>query len=229
MEQQRISDYLHSLEKEQDPLLSELRCYAKEHDVPIVRRETESFLRTVCAVKAPERILEIGTAIGYSTIVLAECGAEVTTVENYEKRIPLAKENLQRAGISRRVNLIEADAGPVLKELVSRQEHFDLIFLDAAKGQYSVWLRDLLMLLSQGGILIADNVLQDCTVMESRFTVDRRDRTTHERMREFLYRIKHEDGLETSVIPLGDGVSFSVKLPGAFERENRNGDSYEKT
>jgi len=210
MENSRTAAYLHSLEKDGSPLLEELRLYAKEHNVPIVRRETESFLRTVSAAGRPEKTLEIGTAIAYSTIVLAENSASVTTIENYAKRIPVAKENLSRAGISDRVSLLEGDAGMFLKKLAGAGETFDLIFLDAAKAQYLNWLPDIFSLMLPGSLLIADNVLQDETVMESRFTVDRRDRTTHERMREFLYRIKHDERLETSVLPLGDGVSLSV-------------------
>lgn len=212
METSRIPAYLHSLENDGSPLLEELREYARANDVPIVRRETESFLRTVCAAKRPVQVLEIGTAIAYSTIVLSEYADHITTMENYEKRIPLAKENLKRAGIEDRTVLMEGDAGESLKELLREGKKYDLVFLDAAKAQYLIWLPDILALMREGSILLADNVLQDETVMESRFTVDRRDRTTHERMREFLYRIKHDERLETAVLPLGDGVSFSVFL-----------------
>lgn len=210
MENRRTAAYLHSLEREDHPLLEELREYAAANGVPIVRRETESFLRTVSAARKPARTLEIGTAIAFSTIVLAENSERVTTIENYEKRIPLAKENLSRAGLTERVQLLEGDAGAFLKELVRNHADFDLIFLDAAKAQYLTWLPDILKLMRPGSLLVADNVLQDETVMESRFTVDRRERTTHERMREFLYHLKHDEQLETAVLPLGDGVSLSV-------------------
>ena len=210
MTEKRVADFLHSLEPEEDGLLSELRLYAEEHNVPIVRRETESFLRTLSALRKPERVLEIGTAIGYSTIVLAESKAQIITIENYEKRIPVARENLRRAGLSDRVTLIPRDAGDVLKELSENGETFDLIFLDAAKGQYLLWLPLILRLLGDGSVLVTDNVLQENTVMESRYTVSRRDRTTHQRMREFLYEIKHSPCLLTSVLPVGDGVAFSV-------------------
>lgn len=212
MENERISAYLHSLEKEEDPMLAALREYAKKEDVPIVRRETMSFLRTVCAAKRPENVLEIGTAIAYSTLVISGYAGKITTVENYEKRIPVARENIRKAGKEKQIQLLPEDAGKVLKELLKEKNRYDLIFLDAAKAQYSVWLEDIICLLAPGGLLVADNVLQDSTVAESRFTVDRRDRTTHERMREFLYRIKHDARLESSVLPVGDGVSVSVKL-----------------
>jgi len=212
METERIPQFLHSLEKEELPVFAGMRAYAEQNDVPIVRRETESFLRTVTAAKRPDRVLEIGTAIGYSALVLSEYSGSVVTIENYEVRIPIAKENIRKAGKEDMIRLIEGDAGKVLKEMTAEKETFDLIFLDAAKGQYSVWLEDIISLLEPNGLLVADNVLQDGTVTESRFTVDRRDRTTHERMREFLYRIKHDSRLESSVIPIGDGVSLSVKL-----------------
>ena len=243
MERQRIADYLSSLECDADELLKEMRTYAETHGVPIVRLETESFLRTMTAVKRPARILEIGTAIAYSTIVLAreqtrtragflsllpEEGDKlprVVTIESWEKRIPIAGKNLRRAGLSDVVKLVHGDAGHVLKQLLEeyrdhqrgetgdrRSEYrFDLVFLDAAKGQYLNWLSDIVELMNEGGILLADNVLQNDTVMEPRVTVERRERTTHSRMREFLYEIKHSERLISSVLPLGDGVSVSVK------------------
>lgn len=225
MEHNRISEYLLSLEREEDPLLRELRSFAAETEVPIVRPETESLLRTLVAAKRPDRILEIGTAIGYSTILLARAAGagaggcrEFITVESWEKRIPLAEENLRRAGLSQSVQLLHADAGEVLRQLCAGGEHdpaqeqgFDLVFLDAAKGQYIRWLPDILSLLNQGGLLVADNVLQDMTVLEPRFTLPRRERTTHARMREFLYEIKHREELESAVLPVGDGVSISVR------------------
>lgn len=257
MEQDRTAEYLSSLEPEQDVLLRDLRTYAETHDVPIVRLETESFLRTLAAAKQPGRILEIGTAIGYSTIVLAgaagfrknaEASAEsgsgaalkkqeaaggdaaagrcLLTIESWERRIPLAKENLARAGLSETVRLIHGDAGAVLKELLSDGAYdrtqgrgFDFVFLDAAKGQYVRWLPDILSLMNDGALLVADNVLQDNTVLQSRFTVPRRERTTHARMREFLYEIKHHALLESAVLPLGDGVSLSVRRKDGLEAE----------
>ena len=210
MDAERVAAYLHSLETDGSPFLCDLREYARENDVPIVRRETESFLRTMCTLVKPGNILEIGTAIAYSTIVFAEYCDDVTTIENYEKRIALAKENIGQTGNEGRITLMEKDAGEALKNLVENGRKFDLIFLDAAKGQYPVWLPDLKKLMHAGSVLISDNVLQEGTVMESRYTIARRDRTTHERMREFLYQIKHDPALQTSVLPVGDGVSLSV-------------------
>ena len=209
MDTLRISEYLHSLETDRGCLLEDMRDYAVKNDVPIVRRETESLLRALCAVKNPESVLEIGTAIAYSTIVFAGYAGKVTTIENYEKRIVTAKENIRRSG-HRNIELLEGDATEILKKL--RGNKYDIIFLDAAKGQYLNWLPDIMELMDRGSILISDNVLQDGDVMESRYTVDRRERTTHSRMREFLYEIKHDERLETAVTPTGDGVSISVRI-----------------
>ena len=209
----RISEYLHSLEPEADPLFKELRQYAAENEVPIIRIETESFIRTVLEMLKPKRILEIGTAIGYSSICMAEASeAKILTIENYDKRIPIAKENIKRSGFSDRIRLIEGDAGDILRRLATDNESFDFIFLDAAKGQYPVWLPDIMSLMHTGSLLLADNVLQDGTVTESRFAIPRRERTTHERMRDFLYIIKHNENLRSSVLNVGDGVSLSVRL-----------------
>ena len=216
----RLAAYLHSLEPEGDPFLTELRDYAAAHGVPILRRETESFLRTLIRALDPAKILEIGTAIGYSSIVMARSSrAGIVTIENYRKRIPLAEENIRRAGLEDRICLRAADAGEELERLAAEGSRFDLVFLDAAKGQYPVWLPRILSLMHEGSVLVADNVLQEQTVTESRFTVTRRDRTTHERMREFLYRIKHHPALESSVLNIGDGVSMSVMLPGRGKKD----------
>lgn len=209
MDYGRIRDYLYSLEPEPDERLEELRAYAEAERVPIIRRETESLLRTLIRARDPVHILEIGTAIGYSALVMAGCtGGDILTMENYEKRIPIARSNIERAGLSDRIRLMEGDAGELLAGLSGS---FDFIFLDAAKGQYINWLPDIVRLMDRGAILFADNVLQDLTVLESRFTVERRERTTHSRMREFLYAIKHDERLESSVLPIGDGVSISVR------------------
>ncbi len=209
----RISEYLHALEPDAEPLLKELRQYAAETEVPIIRIETESFIRTILNILKPKHILEIGTAIGYSSICMASaCSADIITIESYDKRIPLAKNNISRAGLNDRVKLIEGDAGEVLKALADKGESFDFIFLDAAKGQYPVWLPDIMRLMHSGSVLLSDNVLQEGTVTESRFAIPRRERTTHERMREFLYTLKHDERLCSSVLNVGDGVSLSVRL-----------------
>ena len=132
----------------------------------------------------------------------------ITTIENYEKRIPLARKNFALAEKEDRIKLLEGDAMEVLKGLA---DSYDLIFLDAAKGQYIYYLPELLRLLRPGGLLVSDNVLQDGDVIESRFAVERRQRTIHARMREYLYTLTHCGELTTSILPLGDGVTVSVR------------------
>lgn len=131
----------------------------------------------------------------------------ITTIEKYEKRIPEARRNFERAGESERITLYEGDAEAILKGL---KGPFDLVFLDAAKGQYLIWLPQIIKLLRSGGMLISDNVLQDGDIVESRYAVERRNRTIHTRMREYLHKLKHSKELTTTIVPIGDGVTVSI-------------------
>lgn len=171
----------------------------------------QSLLKFLLAFSKPKKILEVGTAIGFSALLMSEYGPEdchITTIEKYEKRIPVAKENFRRGGAENRITLLEGDATDILKEL---DDTYDMIFMDAAKGQYIHFLPDILRLLAPGGLLVSDNVLQDGDIIESRFAVTRRNRTIHARMRDYLYELKHHPDLETVILPVGDGVTLSVK------------------
>ena len=208
---ERIVSYMHSLEKNNSQVLEQIEIEAHKDNVPIIRKEMESFLRVILAIKKPKRILELGTAVGYSAILISECldeDGKITTIENYEKRIPIARENFRRAGKADRITLIEGDAAEVLTELTGE---YDFIFMDAAKGQYIHYFPEVMRLLAKGGCLVSDNVMQDGDIIESRFAVERRNRTIHARMREYLYELKHNEELVTSIIPLGDGVTVSIK------------------
>lgn len=207
----RITTYIHSLESPESDIIERIEKEALEQFVPIIRKETQSFLKVLMAAKKPRRVLEIGTAVGFSAILMCEYMPEdgcVVTIENYSKRVAKARENFERAGVKERVILLEGDALDVMRK---QEGPFDFIFMDAAKGQYIHYLPEVLRLLEPGGMLMTDNVLQDGDVVESRFAVERRNRTIHSRMRDFLYEIKHTDCLQTSIIPLGDGVALSVK------------------
>jgi len=209
----RITEYLHSLEISRGELLDTIEKKAIEDGVPIIRSETAALLRSLTAALRPENILEIGTAVGYSALQMCQVmpkNCHITTIEKYEKRIPEAKENFRKAGEESRITFLEGDADMWLKELKGKQ--FDLVFMDAAKGQYLNWLPLLLDLMPVGAVLISDNVLQDGDVVQSRFAVQRRNRTIHSRMREYLYELKHMEEFETAVIPIGDGVTISTRI-----------------
>lgn len=208
---ERITTFIHSLETPESPLLEEIEERALADHVPIIRKETQSFLKTLLVMHKPRKVLEIGTAVGFSALLMSAYlpeGGHITTIENYEKRIPIARENFRQAGKEGMISLIQGDALAVMKELT---EAYDLIFMDAAKGQYIHYLPEAVRLLAPGGVLVSDNVLQGGDVLESRFAVERRDRTIHSRMREYLYELKHHDQLQTSILPLGDGVALSVR------------------
>ena len=218
--EERMRTFINSLDAGNTPFLDELECSALSEGVPIIRKEMQSFIKTLLALKKPQRILEVGTAVGFSTLLMCEYSQpemHITTIENYEKRIPKARENFRRAGCESQITFLEGDAGRILKELSGS---YDLIFMDAAKGQYIHYMPEAVRLLSDGGILMSDNVLQDGDIIESRFAVERRNRTIHSRMRDYLYELKHSDVLETSIIPLGDGVALSIKKK-KEEKENR--------
>lgn len=209
--EERISTFISSFDTGNTPFLNELEQYAIKTNVPIIRPQMQSLLKLLLEIKRPKQILEVGTAIGFSALLMSEYGpadCRITTIEKYEKRIPIAIENFQKAGKEDQITLLSGDAAEILPGLTGQ---YDFIFMDAAKGQYLHFLPDILRLMPVGGLLISDNVLQDGNVMESRFAVTRRDRTIHRRMRDYLYELKHHPCLQTDILPVGDGVTVSVK------------------
>ncbi len=209
---ERLVTYINSLDRGNTAVLDTIEREALDSYVPIIRKEMQSFLKLLLAMQKPKRILEVGTAVGFSAILMAEYNpypCEIVTIENYEKRIPIARENFIRAGKEKQITLIEGDATEVLKTL---EEPFDMIFMDAAKGQYINFMPDILRLLKKDGVLVSDNVLQDGDIIESHFVVTRRNRTIHKRMREYLYELTHRDDLVTAVLPIGDGITLSTKV-----------------
>ncbi|QOV19824.1 O-methyltransferase [Blautia liquoris] len=208
---ERMTTFINSMDTSNTPYLEKLEQEAKRSYVPIIRREMQSFLKVLLTIKKPRRILEVGTAIGFSALFMAEYGpkdCEITTIENYEKRIPIARRNFLEAKRSDQITLLTGDAKDVLKTL---EGSYDMIFMDAAKGQYINFLPDVLRLMEEGSILVSDNVLQEGDIIESHYIVERRNRTIYKRMREYLYTLKHHDELVTAIIPLGDGITLSVK------------------
>lgn len=211
---ERIDRYIESLEAELPPLLREIEKEAIKDHVPIIKKPARSLLRFLLYQNKPEHILEVGTAIGFSSILMSEYlvpKGKITTIEKVPKRIEEAKNNIRKANKEKQITLLEGDAAQILTELLEQGSKFDMIFMDAAKGQYLNFLPVILKLLIPGGLLISDNVLQDGDIVESRYAVTRRNRTIHFRMREYLYLLTHEESLNTTVLPIGDGLTLSTK------------------
>lgn len=211
MVDERTVSFINSLDPGNPPYLDEIEKYAIETFVPIIRKDMQAYLRYVIRSIRPKKILEVGTAIGFSALLMSEYAPKdchITTIENYEPRIPIALKNFEDNNKKDVITLIEGDA---LKILPTLNDEYDLIFMDAAKGQYINYLPDLIRLLKSGGTLISDNVLQDGDIIESKYAIVRRNRTIHNRMREYLYELKHNDVLTTAILPVGDGITVSVK------------------
>ena len=208
---ERVVAYINSLDCGNSDICNTIEKEAIADEVPIIRKEMGNLLKVLLQLVQPERILEVGTAVGYSSILMSENMPEkctITTIENYDKRIPVARNNFKRAGKENVITLIEGDALEVLKTL---EGPYDFIFMDAAKGQYINYLPEILRLMPKGGLLITDNILQEGELVESRYVVTRRDRTIHTRIREYVYELTHNDNLITSIVPIGDGITLSVK------------------
>ena len=208
---ERIVAYINSLDRGNSPICNTIEKEAIEDDVPIIRKEMGNLLKVLLGLKQPQSILEVGTAVGYSSILMSENmpeGCIIDTIENYDKRIPVAKNNFKRAGKEDVITLIEGDALEVLKTL---DGPYDFIFMDAAKGQYINYLPDIKRVLRKGGLLISDNILQEGEIVESRYAVTRRNRTIHARIREYVYELTHSEDFVTSIVPIGDGITLSVK------------------
>lgn len=207
----RTVAFINSLDRGNTEFLNRLEQEALSDGVPIIRRETQALLRVLLQMKQPHKILEVGTAVGFSALLMeayAPEDAKITTIEKYEKRIPVALQNFRRAGKEEKITLLTGDAMDILKEL---KESYDFIFMDAAKAQYIHFFPEVMRLLSCGGVLVSDNVLQDGDIIESKFAVTRRDRTIHKRMREYLYSLMNHEELVTTILRAGDGAAVSVR------------------
>ena len=208
---ERYTTYLNSLYPELSPVLVQIQREALESFVPIIRPETVNLLQTLIRMNRPKRILEVGAAVGFSANLMAETAGDdcvITTIENYEPRIPIANANFKRTGRDKQITLLEGDAMEILPTL---EGPFDFIFMDAAKGQYINFWPEIKRLIADDGVVVTDNVLQDGDIIESRYAITRRNRTIHKRMRDYLYELTHDEDFTTTILPLGDGVSISVK------------------
>lgn len=217
---ERLTTYIDSLNWQIPEYLKELEKEALADEVPIIRRSMQSLLGFLIRTRKPGVILEIGTAVGFSGMLMSEAAGEnavIDTIEKVPMRLKAAKKNFKKYGKTEAIHLYEGDAIEVLQRFVEEKKKYDFIFMDAAKGQYLNFLPSVLELLSQDGMLVTDNVLQDGDVIQSRYAITRRDRTIHGRMREYLYMLTHSEDLDTVILPVGDGVTLSV-----FRDRNKN-------
>lgn len=207
----RITSFVRSMAKEDAGKLGELYRDAIHRGVPVIRPEARELLKTQLLIQKPKHVLEIGTAVGYSSIYMTGYlpeDAQITTLELSEERTKEAKENIRRFGKEKNIQVICGDAAETLKELPD--DAYEFTFVDAAKAQYIYYLPDVLRVLKKGGVIVSDNILQEGEVLESHFLVEKRNRTIHDRMREYLYVITHDERLETAILPVGDGMAISV-------------------
>ncbi|MBN2220632.1 MAG: O-methyltransferase [Vallitaleaceae bacterium] len=211
-------EYLEFIQAEEETLIREMKAYAIENFVPIIKDEMKSLMEVLLQIHKPLRVLEIGTAMGYSAVIMCRAMAKYSTayelisIERDPNMFELAQSNLKRSGYENQVSIIKGDASVVLEDLQKQGERFDWIFMDAAKGQYLTFLPYCLKLLKVDGLLISDNVLQDRDIVRSRFSVSRRQRTIHQRMREYLWELNHHPSLRTSILSIADGSTISVKV-----------------
>ncbi|CEH35373.1 O-methyltransferase [Romboutsia lituseburensis] len=205
-----VEGYIRNTLTDKEGLLRDLEVYALENNVPIVHKEVSELLKVLLKVQKPKRILEVGCAIGYSSILFASTlgeDVEIITVERNEKMIEKAKENIKLAGLENNITILEGDAEEKLKEV---DGEFDMIFLDAAKGQYQLFYDMVIDKLKVDGLLISDNILYKGMVAHDDFVI-RRKKTIVKRMRSYLDYICTCNYLDTSLIPIGDGVALSYK------------------
>lgn len=201
---------------ERSPIFLQLEAYAAEHYVPIIQPETASFLKQIVHLKKPARILEIGTAIGYSAMVFASaCSHDVhiDTIEKSPEMVELAKKNIDRSRFAKYINVIEGEATAVLKKM-DQEYKYDLIFIDAAKGQYMKFFELALNFANEDCIIICDNVFIQGLVANFE-AVERKNRTMVRNMIGFVDMITSDKSFETSLVPIGDGLAI-IRLKGSF-------------
>lgn len=220
-----INEYLRTVQPKYDGVLGDIQKESIKESVPIVPHETARLLSVLLSMCKPKNILEIGTAVAFSAGLMSQYlqpGGKVTTIDRFEVMLKDARANISRMGLEDTIEIIEGDAADILPTL---EGPYDVIFLDAAKGQYGHFLPHCLRLLPVGGVLIVDDVLQGGGIAQSRFSVPRRQRTIHKRMRNFLWDISHHECLESSIVPIGDGMAICYKtkeIPQKNEGENQD-------
>ncbi len=213
-----INSYLRTIQPHYDGVLGEIEKESRDAQVPVIPHETARLLSVLLTMKKPKNILEVGTAVAFSSGLMSRYlqeGGTITTIDRYELMLKDARKNIARMGLENTIKILEGDAADILPTLTGP---YDVIFLDAAKGQYSAFLPHCLRLLPVGGLLIVDDVLQGGDIAKTRFSVPRRQRTIHKRLRNFLWDISHNDALESSIVPIGDGLAVCVKIKETEEK-----------
>lgn len=214
VEHERFESFLESIPDGLPEYLTDFEIENIKENIPIIRKGSQRIIRFMLEMKKPLNILEVGTATGFSSVFMLEFlnkNAKITTIEKMEDRVVKAEKNFNKFDKNKQITLIKGDATDILSELVSKDKTYDFIFMDAAKGQYINFLENIKKLLVSGGILITDNMLQEGRLLDSRYTVVRRDRTIHSRMREYANALLTDKEFETMLLESGDGMAVSIK------------------
>ena len=214
VEHERFESFLESIPDGLPEYLTDFEIENIKENIPIIRKGSQRLIRFMLEMKKPLNILEVGTATGFSSVFMLEFlnkKAKITTIEKMEERAVKAEKNFNKFDKNKQITLIKGDATDILSELVSKDKTYDFIFMDAAKGQYINFLENIKKLLVSGGILITDNMLQEGRLLDSRYTVVRRDRTIHRRMREYVNALLTDKEFETMLLEAGDGMAASIK------------------
>lgn len=214
VEHERFESFLESIPDGLPEYLTDFEIENIKENIPIIRKGSQRIIRFMLEMKKPLNILEVGTATGFSSVFMLEFlnkKAKITTIEKMEERAVKAEKNFNKFDKNKQITLINGDATDILSELASKDKTYDFIFMDAAKGQYINFLENIKKLLVSGGILITDNMLQEGRLLDSRYTVVRRDRTIHRRMREYVNALLTDKKFETMLLESGDGMAVSIK------------------
>ena len=214
VEHERFESFLESIPDGLPEYLTDLEIENIKDNIPIIRKGSQRLIRFMLEMKKPLNILEVGTATGFSSVFMLEFlnkKAKITTIEKMEERAAKAEENFKKFDKNKRITLVKGDAADILSELADKDKTYDFIFMDAAKGQYINFFNNIKKLLISGGILITDNMLQEGRLLDSRYTVVRRDRTIHRRMREYVNALLTDKEFETMLLESGDGMAVSIK------------------
>jgi Predicted O-methyltransferase len=213
----KVTEYLDGLYKPVNEKLKQLREEAEGQHVPVILRDTEAIILNIIRMKKPKRILEIGTAVGYSAIcfALASPVTEIVTLEINETSCRAATANIEQFGLSDRIRIMEGDALGSLKELNEsmnelESDGFDLVFIDAAKSLYRKFWDSSIPICRKEAVILSDNVLIKARTVSDEFITERRQKTSVRRMREFIEYIMKLDYADTAVLPIGDGIAVSV-------------------